>query len=166
VRLTDDAKSNGQVLLKKGSTIKGVVRKVERADKGNARANGSAQSMMELEWIAPGVSGAAAQSLNLALQSVVYTNPLYAQQEESSANSTFAAPPAAAPRSSSGGLGVGAVGGVATALWLVRLHRLVLSVESEARGSVRRNSHSKPGESVQSSDDLAGDAGNISQSTK
>jgi hypothetical protein len=118
VRLKDDVKSDGQVLLKKGSTIKGVVKKVQRADKGNAKATGSAQSMMELEWIAPGVSGAAAQSLNLALQSVVYTNPLYAHQEESSSNSTFAsAAPAAAPRSSSGGgLGAGAVGGVATGI--------------------------------------------------
>jgi hypothetical protein len=118
VRLNEDVKSNGQVLLKKGSTIKGVVRKANRAEnKGAAKANGtaqsSAQSMLELEWITPGVSGAASQQLNVALQSVVYTNPLYAhRQEESSSAPAFPSPAPAPARSGSGGLGVGAVGGV------------------------------------------------------
>src|SRR5262245_49048870 len=45
VRLNEDVKSNGQVLLKKGSTIKGVVRKVNRSEnKGAAKASGTAQS--------------------------------------------------------------------------------------------------------------------------
>ena len=119
VRLNEDVKSNGQVVLKKGATIKGVVRKVNRAEKKRAaKANGtaqtSAQSMLELEWITPGVSGAAAsQQLNLALQSVVYTNPLYAhQQEQSSTAPAFASPAPAPARSGSGGVGVGVVGGV------------------------------------------------------
>ena len=118
VRLNEDVKSNGQVLMKKGSTVKGVVRKVHRAEnKGAAKANGtaqsSAQSMVELEWITPGVSGAASQQLNLALQSVVYTNPLYAhQQEQSSSAPAFASPGPAPARSGSGGLGAGVVGGV------------------------------------------------------
>jgi hypothetical protein len=118
VRLNEDVKSNGQVLLKKGSTIKGVVRKVNRAEnKGGAKANGtaqsSAQSMLELEWLTPGVSGAASQQLNVALQSVVYTNPSYAhRQEESSGAPAFPTPAPAPARSGSGGLGVGAVGGV------------------------------------------------------
>ena len=119
IRLNEDVKSNGQVLLKKGSTVKGVVRKVNRAEKKRAaKANGtaqtSAQSMLELEWITPGVSGAAAsQQLNLALQSVVYTNPLYAhQQEQSSTAPAFASPAPAPARSGSGGVGVGVVGGV------------------------------------------------------
>ena len=119
IRLNEDVKSNGQVLLKKGSTVKGVVRRVNRAEKKRAaKANGtaqtSAQSMLELEWITPGVSGAAAsQQLNLALQSVVYTNPLYAhQQEQSSTAPAFASPAPAPARSGSGGVGVGVVGGV------------------------------------------------------
>jgi hypothetical protein len=113
VRLHDDVKSNGQVVLKKGSTVKGVVKKVQRAEnKGSAKASGSAQSMMELQWIAPGLSGAASQSLNLALQSVVYTNPLYAQQQESSTDALLAPAAPSSSRSSSGGLGAGAAGGV------------------------------------------------------
>ena len=114
VRLKDDVKSSGQVVLKKGSTIKGVVKKVQRAEnKGNAKANGSAQSMMELEWITPGLSGAASQSLNLALQSVVYTNPLFAHQESSNDDLFTRSPAPSSSRSSSGGgLGLGAVGGV------------------------------------------------------
>ena len=110
VRLNEDVKSNGQVLLKKGATIKGVVRKVNRAEKKRAaKANGtartSAQSMLELEWITPGVSGAASQQLNLALQSVVYTNPLYAhEQEQASTAPAFASPAPAPARSGSADL--------------------------------------------------------------
>ena len=113
VRLKEDAKANGQVLVKKGSTVKGVVKKVHRAEnKSNAKGSSAAQSMIELEWMTAGLSGTASQSLNLALQSVIYTNPLHAHQQESS--EVFAAPaPAAASSRSSGGLGIGgAVGGV------------------------------------------------------
>ena len=124
VRLNEDVKSNGQVLLKKGATIKGVVRRVNRAEKKRAaKANGtaqtSAQSMLELEWITPGVSGAASQQLNFALQSVVYTNPLYAQQQEQSSIAPAFASPAPAPaRSGSGGVGVvgGVVGGATSSV--------------------------------------------------
>src|SRR4029079_19214867 len=118
VRLNEDVKSNGQVLMKKGSTIKGVVSKVNRAEntgaaKTNGTAQSSAQSMFELEWIMPKVSGAASQQLNLALQSVVYTNPLYAhQQEQSSSAPAFASPAPAPARSRSGGIGAGVIGGV------------------------------------------------------
>src|SRR5688572_9779818 len=36
LKLKDDMKSNGQVLLKKGSTITGVVKNVKRAEAGSA----------------------------------------------------------------------------------------------------------------------------------
>jgi hypothetical protein len=116
LRLNEDVKSKGEVLLKKGSTIKGVVRKVERAEgKSAAKGNTAAQSMMQLEWMAPGLSGAASQQLNFALQSVVYTNPLYAHQQlEESGDAGLAAPRAASPAPrGSGGLvsGVGATAG-------------------------------------------------------
>ena len=122
VRLNEDVKSNGEVLLKKGSTVRGVVKKVERTDrKASAKGSNSAQSMMQLEWFTPALSGAASQQLNLALQSVVYTNPLYAQQQESD---SFSAPRAAAPARSagSGGLvggGGGIVGGAVTSVGAV-----------------------------------------------
>jgi hypothetical protein len=111
VRLNEDVKSNGEVLLKKGSTIKGVVKKVQRAErKSGAKGDAAAQSMMQLDWIAPGLSGSASQQLNIALQSVVYTNPLYAhQQQEESGGAGLVAPRAAPAPRASGGL-VGEVG--------------------------------------------------------
>jgi hypothetical protein len=118
LRLNEDVKSKGEVLLKKGTTIKGVVKKVQRAEtKGGAKGNAAAQSMMELEWMAPGLSGAASQQLNLALQSVVYTNPLYAHQQQDESGGAGIGAPHTAPSATraSGGLisGVGAtVGGV------------------------------------------------------
>jgi len=114
VRLKQDAKSDGQLLLKKGSTIKGVVKNVHRAEtKSSSKTNGAAQSMIELEWMTAGLSAAASQSLHLALQSVVYTNPLHAHQQESEESPGFATPaPVSASGRSSGGLGVGALGGV------------------------------------------------------
>jgi hypothetical protein len=114
VRLNEDLKSNGEVVLKKGATVRGVVRKVQRVDnKASARGSGSAQSMMELQWFAPGLSGAASQQLNVALQSVVYTNPLYTQQQES--NESFLNAPRSAAPARSGASG-GLVGGVGAAV--------------------------------------------------
>ena len=123
VRLNEDVKSNGQVVLKKGSTVRGIVKKVQRTEnKSAAKGNASAQSMMELEWIAPALSGTASQHLNLALQSVVYTNPLYAQQQqqESGGDSGFSVPRSTAPTrgSATGGL-VGGVGGAVSSVTAV-----------------------------------------------
>jgi hypothetical protein len=113
VRLNEDVKSNGEVVLKRGSTVRGVVKKVQRTEnKAAAKGNTSAQSMMELQWFTPAVSGAASQQLNLALQSVVYTNPLYTQPQESGGDAFPAARSAAPARSSASGGLVSGVGGV------------------------------------------------------
>jgi hypothetical protein len=145
VRLNEDVKSNGQVVLKKGSTLKGVVRKVERAEskKSGNKASGSPQSVMELEWIAPGLSTAASQSLNVALQSVVYTSPLYSHQDDSTNNSTFASPRPAAGGRSAGGLGaLGVVGGVTSAAGAVAgigsQETASLGAVTQAQGSLSR----------------------------
>jgi hypothetical protein len=101
VRLNNDVRSNGTVLLKKGTTITGVVRNAKQMD---SKSKSSAQSMMEIEWLVPEASGAAAQKLNIALQSLTYTNPLFAQQQNE--ESSFAGAGVAAPRpaqQSSGG---------------------------------------------------------------
>jgi hypothetical protein len=72
IKLKDDVRSNGVVVLKKGTTITGVVRNVKRVDsKGEkAESRGQAQSMLEVEWLAPAVQSRAAQSLSFAIQSV------------------------------------------------------------------------------------------------
>jgi hypothetical protein len=110
VRLNDDVRSNGTVLLKKGTTITGIVKNSRQVD---SKSKGGAQSMMEIEWLAPEASGAATQKLNVAMQSLAYTNPLFAQQqnEESGFAGAGAAAPRVAPQSGGGvqsaGAGVG-----------------------------------------------------------
>lgn len=125
VRMTEDLKSNGQVVLKKGTEINGVVRSVKRAE-GKAAAAGQsqaaanaaahAQSMIQVDWLPPAGSAAAAQQLNFALSSIAYTNRLYANQqagESTAATGGIAVPrPAPAPGRSEGGGGGGLVGGV------------------------------------------------------
>jgi hypothetical protein len=103
-------KANGEVVLKKGSTITGLVKTVRRIEnKAATRGSASAQSMLELEWIPP--ANVSTQQLNLALQSVVYTHPLYVQQQfESESDFGLNTPRPSAPARSSGGL-VGGVGG-------------------------------------------------------
>jgi len=109
LRLKDDFRSNGAVLLKKGTTITGVVRNVKQMD---SKSKSAAQSMIEVEWLAPAASGAANQKLNIALQSLSYTNPLFAQQQNE--ESTFGGPGVAAPRvaQQSGGGGSSRSGGL------------------------------------------------------
>lgn len=119
VRLKEDVKSNGQVVLKKGSTITGVVRNVKHAEantsaKGEAKAQ--AQSMMNIEWLAPAAEGKAAQNLSFALQSVAQVNPIYRHEQEAAADDfAFAGRSAAStavarPAANAGGLLGGAVG--------------------------------------------------------
>lgn len=121
VRLSEDLKQNGEVVLKKGTTITGVVRSVKQVDastqsKGESKAQSSAQSMIQLEWLAPATSGAASQQLSLALQSIAYTNPLYAHQQQQESAEFLAprapAPSRGAPSPTGGGLLSGA-GGIA-----------------------------------------------------
>jgi hypothetical protein len=120
VRLNQDVKANGEVVLKKGSMIKGVVKKVQRIEnKAAAKGTTAAQSMMELEWITPTLSSAATHELNLALQSVAYTHPLYAQQQLEAQDSLgFNTSRPSSPARSSGGL-VGGVGGAASSVAVV-----------------------------------------------
>ena len=78
LKLKDDVKSNGEVVLKKGTTITGVVRNVKSPEANGAAKGASksqAQSMMEIEWLAPAAQGRAAQNVSIALQSVTQVNP-------------------------------------------------------------------------------------------
>jgi len=68
LRLKSDFKSNGQLVLTKGTTITGVVRSVKSFD-GKSQAMGRAQSVIEIEWLTPATSGRA-RELSIALQSV------------------------------------------------------------------------------------------------
>ena len=77
LKLKNDLKSNGKVLLTKGSSISGFVRAVKsdtNAGADNAEVRGQFRSMIEIEWIAPVSQGKAPQNLSIALQSVVQVN--------------------------------------------------------------------------------------------
>lgn len=123
LKLKDDVKSNGEVVLKKGTTVTGVVRNVKQADaKGSSKgeAKGQAQSMMEVEWLAPAAAqGKAAQNLSIVLQSVTQINPIYQREQRSSTSDDFdfagagaASTAVARPVSNSGGQNGGLLGGV------------------------------------------------------
>jgi hypothetical protein len=66
VKLRSDLKSNGELVLKKGTEITGVVRTVKSAD---------ALSAMEVEWLVPPTRGKAPQDLSIALQYVTQVKP-------------------------------------------------------------------------------------------
>jgi hypothetical protein len=65
VKLRNDLKSNGELVLKKGTAITGVVRTVKRTEDLSA---------MEVEWLVPTVRGKAPQDLSIALQYVIQVN--------------------------------------------------------------------------------------------
>ena len=68
LKLNDDLRSNGKILLKKGTVITGVVRSVKGAE-----ANGQFLGIIAIEWLAPD-HGKAARKLSIALQSVTQVN--------------------------------------------------------------------------------------------
>jgi hypothetical protein len=78
VRLKDDLKSNGNVVLKKGTIITGVVRSVKRADAKVVAAGETktqTQSLIEIKWLTPASDGRALPNLSIALQSVTQMTP-------------------------------------------------------------------------------------------
>ena len=121
LKLNNDLKSNGRVLLKKKTTITGVVRSVTRAEAGAAPtgAQGHAQSMMEIEWLPPVPQGKVTTSLSITLQSVVQLNRIHEQQKAAGSEFGFTgvgkpSPAVARPTPANGRLPVGSVGAVGT----------------------------------------------------
>jgi len=115
LRLKEDVKSNGQVILKKGTAIEGVVKSVKKTE-SKTEANGQAQSMMQIEWLAPAAQGKATQQLSIALQSVSYISPLQRHRETESGDDwparSSASGSVASTASAAGSAGGGLLGGV------------------------------------------------------
>jgi hypothetical protein len=65
LRLTDDLKANGEIVLKKGTAIAGIVRNVKHVE-----TKDQLQSMMQIEWFAPPLPGKNPRHLSIVLQSV------------------------------------------------------------------------------------------------
>jgi hypothetical protein len=83
VKLQSDVKANGQVVLKKGTTITGVVRNVKQLGDEFARTDSKnpARSIVEVEWFAPVNEEKAAPTLSIALQSLTQINPILGEQK-------------------------------------------------------------------------------------
>jgi hypothetical protein len=115
LKLKEEVRSNGDVVLKKGAVIEGVVKTVKRAE---GKTQGHAQSLLEIEWFTP-AGGGATQQLSIALQSVAQVNPMHAMRDSEGQSNVWAGGGAnAASTAGGGGLlgGVGStVGGVAGA---------------------------------------------------
>ena len=77
LKLKDDLKSNGAVVLHKGTVIIGVIRNVKCAE-----PSGQSQSMIEIVWLAPVHQGKGSRSLSIALQSVMQINPIEKPEPE------------------------------------------------------------------------------------
>ncbi len=114
LRLKDDVKSNGEVVLKKGTTITGIVRNVKRSE-----AKGEGQSMMAIEWLAPAAQGNTGRDLSFTLQSIMQVNSLYQHEQNEAADDFGLAGNSATPgaiarpaRPASGGGGGGLLSSV------------------------------------------------------
>jgi hypothetical protein len=123
VQLKEDLKSNGAVVMKKGAMITGVIKNVQRA-KNESQTKGQAQSMVEIEWLIPPVQGTASQQVMVAVQSLSYTNPIFANDRDSAADADLAisnrgagaAAAAAQPVGIAGSVLGGVSGGVSSAV--------------------------------------------------
>ena len=77
LKLKDDLRSNGAVVLRKGTVITGVIRNVKCAE-----PSGQSQSMIEIVWLAPVHQAKGSRSLSIALQSVMQINPIEKPEPE------------------------------------------------------------------------------------
>jgi hypothetical protein len=87
IRLNEDTRSNGVVVIRKGTTITGVVKSVKRFE-SSGTVRGQAQSMMEIEWLPPHIEGRVSPRVMIALQSVLHTNPVDEHAQQSSETDT------------------------------------------------------------------------------
>jgi len=121
VTLQEDVRSNGEVVLKKGTNITGVVKNVRRAE-GKNGWKAQAQSMIEVEWRVPSPQGHGVRSVSFALESVVQINRTSENKQNNSSDAFQHAVPTvprssvdARPVRSGGGLLVSESGGSVTA---------------------------------------------------
>ena len=79
VRLVEDLKSNGDVVLKRGSLITGIIRRVKHAEENGTR------SMIEIEWVAPAIKSRSVQDVSIALQSFIKVNSAHSSEPDDEA---------------------------------------------------------------------------------
>jgi hypothetical protein len=74
IKLKGDVKSTGDVVLKKGTVITGVVRNASRIEESKGHQP-EVHSLIDVEWMAPG-QDSGSRELMLAVQSVIQVNSL------------------------------------------------------------------------------------------
>jgi hypothetical protein len=84
LRLKDDLKSNGVIVLKKGAVLTGLVRSVKQIDVAQAETE-RAKSVVNIEWVTPPSQGGVRQ-LMIALQH--FTQPMPIEDEPDTAPET------------------------------------------------------------------------------
>jgi hypothetical protein len=90
LKLNEDLKSNGNIVLKKGSIITGIVRRVKSVEGKNESTQ--LQSLIEIQWLTPASPYAGSQDLMVAVQSLSQHSLLARQQTD---NDGDASPPVA-----------------------------------------------------------------------
>src|SRR5438093_12047767 len=83
VILKEDLKSNGELVLRKGTPITGVVRIAKRAE-STSEWRSQAELMMEIEWLVPATQARSVHSVSFALESVAQVKPLYVREQKDS----------------------------------------------------------------------------------
>jgi len=84
VKLKEDVRSNGQIVVKKGTSITGIVKNVKRPE-----ANAQTPSMIEIVWLAPETQGKVPVNVSLALESVNQTNAIDEHEQDSAEDFEF-----------------------------------------------------------------------------
>src|SRR5207244_6490035 len=98
IRLTEDVRSNGEIVFRKGTAISGIIRSVNRAeDKGDWKSE--AQSMIDVEWLVPAPQGRGVRGVSFTIQSVIQHNRVSEHEQNNSSDLSFVR--AAVPTSSS-----------------------------------------------------------------
>src|SRR5215472_9562584 len=93
VKLNEDLKSNGNIVLKKGSTITAIVRRVKSVEEKNESTQ--LQSLIEIQWLTPANPYASSQDLMVAVQSLSQLSLLARQQTDSDGDTSSPGTPSA-----------------------------------------------------------------------
>lgn len=117
LELKEDAKSEGQLLLKKGSKMEGVIKNVKTFEVVKGESAGQTRSMVEIEWLWPPTGSQASQALIIAVQSIVQVSPLHREGPEDKFPSMATTRSATTSTTgSSTGLGTGVLGSATQAV--------------------------------------------------
>lgn len=86
LRLRGDVKSNGNLVLKKGMTITGVVGYVNPPE-DKTESGAKAESVIEVQWLAPSAEDLHGEQLMIAMQSVTQISSLARQDSDNDGES-------------------------------------------------------------------------------